>query len=89
MSRREEWRGILDAEVTRWSAMPCAQLMEELHEAKAYQVDANARRFQVEVDLVEDTADYLHVVVSVDDGSLPWSIFPVTRGFIKKKGENA
>jgi hypothetical protein len=69
--------------------MSCAQLVEGLREAKAYQVDADARKFQVEIDLVENTIDYLHVVVSVDDGRLPWSIFPVTRGFIKRKSENA
>jgi hypothetical protein len=87
MGRRAEWRRVLDAEVARWSEIPCEQLVKDLHEEKAYHVDAGARQFQVEVTLVENTADYVHVVVSVDDGRLPWSICPVTRGFITKKGK--
>jgi hypothetical protein len=87
MSRREEWRKVLDAEVARWSEIPCEQLIKDLHEEKVYKVEADANQFQVEVNLVENTNDYLHVVVSVDDGHLPWSICPVTRGFIAKKGK--
>ena len=34
-----------------------------------------------------DTKDYVHVIVAVDDGTLPRSISPLTRGFIKQKGE--
>jgi hypothetical protein len=92
MSRRAEWKRVLDAEVARWSEMPCEQLIKELHEVheeRVYLVEAGAKQFQVEVELVENTSEYLHVVLSVDDGSLPESIFPVTSGFIRKKGETA
>jgi hypothetical protein len=29
--------------------------------------------------------DYLHIAVAVDDGTLPASLSPLTRTFIKKK----
>ena len=35
--------------------------------------------------LIEHTAAYVHVMVSVDDGSLPTSILPLSRDFIREK----
>lgn len=84
MSRRGEWKRVLDAEVARWSRMSCAQLVHAVPEEKTYRVQVGAKHFQVEVTLAENTADYAHVIISVDDGTLPWSIFPATSGFIKK-----
>jgi len=37
------------------------------------------------VELLENTEKYIHVVVSVDDGSLPASIWPLTNSFIRDK----
>ena len=71
-----EWQKVLDSEVKRWSAMSCGQLVSELHDAKQY---------QVEVELLENTEKYLHVMVAVDDGSLPASISPLTHSFICQK----
>jgi hypothetical protein len=39
MSRRKEWQKVLDSEVKRWSALPCGQLVSELHEAQGYEVE--------------------------------------------------
>jgi hypothetical protein len=85
VGKRAECREVLEAEVAHWSEMHCEQLIEELHEEKVYQILVGLQRFQVEVELVEDTNDYLHVIVSVDDGVLLRSVFPVTSGFITKK----
>ena len=85
MSRREEWRKVLDSEVKRWSAMSCAELTSALHEGQVYEVEVDAKRYQVEVELLENTEKYLHVMVSVDDGSLPASISPSTSTFICQK----
>jgi len=62
--------------VKRWSAVYCAQLVFELREVQAS---------EVEVELLEDTAQYVHVMVAVDDGSLPASISPLTHSFICQK----
>lgn len=85
MSRREEWRKVLYSEVKRWSAKSCEQLVSELRDPQAYQVELNSKKYQVEVEILEDTAEYVHVMVAVDDGSLPASISPLTRTFVSSK----
>jgi hypothetical protein len=67
--------------------MSCEQLAAELLEVQEYQVEFESKQYQVEVQLLENTADYVHVAVSVDDGSLLGSILPLTHGFIRQKGE--
>jgi hypothetical protein len=84
MSRRKEWRKVLESEMKRWSAMSCRQLLSELHEPQAYEVEFDSKKYQVEVELLENTEQYLHVSVAVDDGSLPASILPVTDSFIRR-----
>jgi hypothetical protein len=85
MSRPEEWRKVLDSEVKRWSAMSCSQLVSELHDLQTYEIEFDSKKYQVEVELLENTEQYLHVVVAVDDGSLPASIRPLTHSFIRPK----
>lgn len=85
MSRREEWRKVLDSQVERWSAMSCSQLVSELHDLQTYEVEFDSKKYQVEVELLENTEQYLHVMVAVDDGSLPASIRPLTDSFIRPK----
>jgi hypothetical protein len=85
MSRRDEWRKVLDAETERWSAKSCEQLIAELHEEQNYTVEVGSKQYQVEVQLLENTKEYVHVMLGVDDGSLPWSIVPVSTSFIRHK----
>lgn len=85
MSRDAEWQKVLDAEVARWSELSQEKLVTELHEARMYQVEVESSRYQVEVQLLENTPGYVHVCVSVDDGSLPRSILPLTHSFLKQK----
>jgi hypothetical protein len=85
MGRREEWRRVLNSEVRRWSAMACEQLISELHDRQAYEVELDSKKYQVEVELLENTEKYIQVRVAVDDGSLPASISPLTHTFICSK----
>lgn len=85
MSRRKEWRKVLDSEVIRWSGKSCGQLVSELNEVQAYEVEFESKRYQVEVELLENTEKYLHVMVAIDDGSLPGSMLPLTDSFICQK----
>jgi hypothetical protein len=85
MDRRREMQSILDQEAARWSEISAEQLLNELAEEKNYQVESNGKTYQLEVQLLEDKADYVHVLVSVDDGRLPYSIKPLCHGFIQKK----
>ena len=76
---------ILDFEVRRWSAMSSEDLISKLHDLQTYEVELDSRKYQVEVELLENREDYVQIIVSVDDGSLPASLFPLTQTFICKK----
>jgi len=88
MGRREEWKTVLDAETERWSIKSFEQLIAQLHEVQAYTVEARSKQYQVEVEILENTNEYVHVALSVDDGSIPWSFHPESRTFIRRKSES-
>jgi hypothetical protein len=89
MILRAEWQGILDTETKRWSSMLYDDLIAELRDVQAYEVEVDSKQYQVEVQLLESTNAYVHVQVGVDDGSLPGSIVPLTQSFIRQKGGGA
>jgi hypothetical protein len=76
---------VLTAETKRWSAKSCEELLVELSDLQAYEVVVGAKRFQVEVEILENTEKYVHVMVAVDDGTLPASIHPLTETFLRYK----
>jgi len=82
---REQCRPVLEAEVKRWSAKSHEQLVTELSEVRAYEVVFNSGNYQVEVQLLENTDRYVHVLVSVDDGSIRASFRPLSSSFICEK----
>ena len=84
-TRREDMERILKAELERWSSMSSGQLITELKELQAYQVEDGNQMYQLEVLLLENTDAYVHVMVAVDDGSLRYSIKPLSNTFIKQK----
>ena len=49
---------------------------------QGYEVEFDSKPYQVEVELLENTEQYAHVMVAVDDGSLPASISPLIQSFI-------
>ena len=65
--------------------MSYLQLTDELRDVQPYEVEIDSKVYQVEVELLENTESYLLVMVAVDDGSLPASIFPVSQTFICRK----
>jgi hypothetical protein len=85
MGGREDWRRVLNVEIQRWSAMPSDQLVSELSDLQAYEVELDSKKYQVEVELLENTDQYVHVMVAIDDGSLRGSISPLTDTFICQK----
>jgi hypothetical protein len=89
VTRRDEWQRVLDAETKRWSAMSCDQLISELADHQAYELEFESKKYQVEVELLENTGEYIHVMVAVDDGSLPASIRPSISTFIRHKDSAA
>ncbi len=85
MNRREQCRPVLDAELKKWSARTCAELVATLHDLEAYQVEVDGKKYTVEVQLLENTDKYVHVGVDVDDGSIPASFRPLSESFIREK----
>ena len=85
MTRREQWRRVLDIEVRRWSAMTPEQLASALDEGRVYEVELDSKMYQVEVEMLKSTEEYFQVMVAVDDGSLPASMVPETQIFICNK----
>ena len=84
-SKEPLWRPVLDSELARWKALSIEQLLEQLVDLQAYLVDYQGQAFQVEVELIENTAVYVHAVVAVCDGELPESIKPLAESFICRK----
>jgi hypothetical protein len=85
MDRRQRWQQALDTEIQRWSAMPYQELIAALPDIKVYEVERDGEKYQVEVSLLENTERYLHVAITVDDGSLPASIVPACQSFRREK----
>jgi len=83
-SRQAAWQEVLAAELKRWSAQSYADLVSGLRDVQTYEVERGSQKYQVEVELLEQADDYVHIAVAVDDGTLPASLSPLTRTFIKK-----
>jgi hypothetical protein len=84
-TRREEWRKVLQSELSRWSSMTCNDVLAELRARDVYELVAESKQYQVEVVLLENTPEYLHVSIAVDDGSLPGSMRPESESFLCRK----
>lgn len=85
MKRREEWQPVLDAEIKKWIAKCCAELVAELPDEQVYEIEFAAKTYQLEVQLLENTDEYVHVGVFVDEGSIPASFRPLSSSFILEK----
>jgi hypothetical protein len=85
VKRREQWRPVLDAELKRWRAKSSEQLLAELRDEQAYEIEFENKMYQVEVEILENTEKYVHVLVAVDDGTLPAAILPLSSSFIREK----
>jgi hypothetical protein len=84
-SKKEQWQEVLCAELKRWRAKNREQLLADLEEAQTYVVEFENRKYQIEVEILENTEKYVHVAVSVDDGTIPDSIHPLSESFMCMK----
>jgi hypothetical protein len=51
---------------------------------QAYEVEFGGKRYQVEVQLLENTQKYLHVGVDLDDSSMHASLRPLGSSFVRE-----
>ena len=80
-----QWRPVLEAEMKRWSAMSCTQLASQLADVRTYEVEFGSKKYQVEVQILENTDRYVHVGVAVDDGHFWRAMRPLSSSFICRK----
>ena len=85
MTRREEWRSVLESEVGRLSTLSYEALMHVLPDLECYTIERGSKIYQVEVQILEKTNEHVQVLVSVDDGSLPASLVPSSATFVVEK----
>jgi hypothetical protein len=86
VKQREQLRPVLEAEIKRWSAMSCAQLTSQLADCpKSYEVEFESKKYQVELQILENTDSYVHVGVAVDDGHFWRAMRPLSSSFIRRK----
>jgi hypothetical protein len=82
---RNECRSVLEAQVRRWSQIPWKQLSALLQDSQAYEVTFQTKKYQVEVQLLEETDTHLHFSVAVDDGVLPRAMLPLSQSVVLSK----
>jgi len=85
MKQQEQWRPVLEAEMKRWSAKSCAQLASQLADVRTYEVEFDSKKYQIEVQILENTDGYVHVGVAVDDGHFLRAMRPLSSSFICRK----
>lgn len=83
--RRVRLEKVLEAEFERWSDKSPEQLIAELADLQNYCVESDGNEYQFEVQILENTDDYIFVAISVDDGRLPYSIHPIGKSVKKNK----
>ena len=85
MKQQEQWRPVLEAEMKRWSAKSCAQLASQLADVRTYEVEFDSKKYQIVVQILENTDGYVHVGVAVDDGHFLRAMRPLSSSFICRK----
>jgi hypothetical protein len=88
MNRKEQLRPVLDAELRRWIVKSCEELIAEVAKVQTYNVAFEGNKYQVEVQMLENAANYVHVGISVDDGRFPAAFAPLSASFITQKANH-
>lgn len=79
---RDDLRPYLEREVERWSGKSWEALRQELREKVLNECEVGAP-YHLEVELLEDNPDYLHVLVAVCSENAKWSCYhPLAATFI-------
>ena len=65
--------------------MPCDELISQLQSECVYQIESESTQFHLDVQMLENTDEYVHVMVGIHDGSLGGFISPLSDSFIIRK----
>lgn len=75
-------RALLSQELLSWTEMSPADIVANLGEPKIIKRGDGDGWHEFEVTLLEATDDYIHVKVSIHDGSLGWTLKPLAASFL-------
>ncbi len=81
---KNELKVILEEEKNKYANKTYDDLIK-IVEPVTYTINSGQNTYQIEVQLVEKNDKYLNVSISIDDGSLIRSMFPLTAGIIINK----
>ncbi len=65
--------------------MTRAQLAAQLAAVRTYEVAFESKKYQVEVQILENTDSYVHVGITVDDGHFGRAMRPLSSSFICRR----
>ncbi len=75
-------RELLSEEAMAWAERPYEDIVADLTEARKYSRGSGEDAHNFEIKALESTSEYVHVALSVDDGSLVWSLAPLTMSLL-------
>ncbi len=75
-------RTLLSQETLLWAEKSPADIVAELAMPQTYQRGAGDSWHELNVTLLESTDDYIHVKISINDGSIVWALKPLTSSFL-------
>jgi hypothetical protein len=64
--------------------MSCHQLISALPDVQTCEIDFESKKYQIEVELLENTDSYVHVGIAVDNGHFWRAMRPLSSSFIAK-----
>lgn len=65
--------------------MSWKQLISRLTDEHTYEVEFESKKYQIAVQMLENTDSYVHVMVAVDDGHFWRAMHPLSSSFVCKK----
>jgi len=75
-------RELLSQETLAWAESSPADIVAELAKPQTYRRGMGETWHEIEVTLLEATDDYIHVKISIHDGSLVWALKPIESSFL-------
>ena len=75
-------RALLAEETTAWAEREPADIVADLAQPRTYQGGEGETWHEIAVTLLEANNDFIHVQTSIHDGSLVWSLKPITASFL-------
>ena len=75
-------RELLSQETLAWAEREPADIVADLEKPRTYARGEGDTWHEFEIVLLEASSDYIHVKTSVHDGSLIWSLTPLSSSFL-------